>query len=55
MDKHQVNLILEIVDLALKYGIPVIQEILNNMEKEVITRQDVENLRIDMEWQNYFE
>lgn len=55
MNKEQVALILQLLDLTLKYGIPIVSNMIENMDKEVITMEDVNQLKIDMEWDDYFE
>lgn len=54
MTKQELNIILEIIDLSLKYGIPALRDIFSNMEKDTITYEDIEKLKIDMEWEDYF-
>jgi hypothetical protein len=49
MNKHEVNLILQVMDLALKYGIPAVQNIIDRINKDVITKEDIDKLKIKTE------
>lgn len=53
MTKQELNITLEIIDLSLKYGIPAVRNILMNMNKEEITKEDIEKTRVDLEWEDY--
>lgn len=53
MTKQEISTLLEVIDLSLKYGIPAVRNIFMNMNKEEITKEDVEKARIDLEWEDY--
>lgn len=55
MNKHEVNLVLQIMDLVLKYGIPAVQNVIDRMNKEEITKEDIEKLKIEEDWEEFFE
>ena len=55
MTTQEVNMVLDILDLALKYGIPFVQSAIENSGKAELTREDIENLKINAQWDNYFE
>lgn len=46
MDKKQLNLILLLLDLALKYGVPTAISIIENIEKENVSLEDIQALRV---------
>ncbi len=54
MNKDQVNVVLSLLHLVSVYGIPAIQKAIENMDKEVITKDDVDNLKISSEWDGFF-
>lgn len=54
MTKQELSTLLEIIDLSLKYGIPTVRNIFTNMNKEEITKEDIEKARIDLEWEDYY-
>lgn len=43
----EVSVILAILDKALQYGIPIVKQQIENSGKTVITEEDVKNLIID--------
>ncbi|MFW6377597.1 MAG: hypothetical protein ACOCZ5_03020 [bacterium] len=55
MNKNEVNLILQIIDLSLKYGVPTVQNAIERTNKDVITKEDIEKLKIDSEWEEFFD
>jgi len=55
MTAQEVNMVLDILDLALKYGIPFVQSAITNSGKTELTKEDIENLKIDAQWDNYFD
>jgi len=52
-----VNLILEILSLAAKYGLPVVQSAIETSHKQMITPSDIEDLMIQDEenWEDFWE
>ena len=54
LEKHEVDLILTIIDLSVKYGVPLVKDTIDNLNKEQITQQDIDNLQIDTQWEDYF-
>jgi hypothetical protein len=55
MNTQEVNMVLDILDLALKYGIPFVKSAIENSGKTELTKEDIENLKIDAQWDNYFD
>lgn len=47
MNKTEIEMIMKIVDLSFKYGVPVVENIIYNINKEQITEQDIDDLIID--------
>lgn len=55
MEKEaKIELILAILDKALFYGIPVVKTALENLNKDVITSEDIKNLYIEDNSDNWF-
>ena len=54
LNKEELNMILKIVDISLEFGVPAIKNAIENINKEVITQDDIDNLIIDEEWEDYF-
>lgn len=46
MDPATVSLIIALVGLAAKYGVPFFQSLFEALEKEEITPEDIEKLRL---------
>lgn len=55
LNKEELTMILNIIDISLEYGVPTIANAIDNMNKEVISQEDIDNLVIDEEWENYFD
>ena len=53
MNKQEIELILKLLDIALLYGVPFAQGILNRIDKEVITKEDIDNLVINTDFEDY--
>lgn len=55
LNKNEVSMILTLVDMSLKYGIPLVEKTIENLNKETISHEDIKNLKIDAEWEDYFD
>jgi len=49
------QLILKVLGLAVKHGVPAVKKAIENSNKEVITEEDIDNLTIDKDPGEYFE
>lgn len=54
MKREELEVILEIIDISLKYGVPLVREIIRKSGKAEITIEDIEELKIDKQWEDYF-
>lgn len=41
------KLIINVLDLAIQYGAPLVKQAIENSGKDVITQEDIDNLKID--------
>lgn len=53
LSKDEINLILKLVDLSLQYGIPMISTAINLSEKEILTQEDIDDLKIEKGFEDY--
>lgn len=43
-----------LLTVAMKYGIPFVLDVLENIKEEKITEEDIENLKIEKDPESYF-
>lgn len=55
LNKEELTMILKIIDMSLEFGVPMVENAIENINKEVITQEDIDNLSIDEDWDDYFE
>lgn len=55
LNREELTMILNIIDISLEYGVPTIANAIENLNKEVISQDDIDNLVIDEEWESYFD
>ena len=55
LNKNEVSMILTLVDMSLKYGIPLVEKTIENLNKETISYEDINDLKIDADWEDYFD
>lgn len=54
MVREDVELIIEIVTLLIRYGKPMVESFVNALEKDVITLEDLQNMKITKRPEEYF-
>jgi hypothetical protein len=47
LNKEELTMILKIIDMSLEFGVPMVENAIENINKEVITQEDIDNLSID--------
>lgn len=55
MSGANLNLILQILNLAIKHGAPIVKSYIKSTNKEVITQEDIDDLRIDDNPDNWWD
>lgn len=53
LSKEEVSLILELIDLALQYGIPAVRTTIEFTGKEILTQDDIDNMKIEKDFEDY--
>ena len=54
IQKQDAELIITIVTAILKFGTPIVKELINRLEKDTITLEDLQDMRISLEPIQYF-
>lgn len=55
MNQASVTLILKLLNMATKYGLPAVKSAIEAMNKEVITEEDIDNLIIEKDPEDFFQ
>ena len=54
LEMKEVEVIIALVGSILKYGTPLVQSFIKRLEKDTITKEDLENMAINRDALSYF-
>lgn len=54
MNKEEVKLVIHLVGIIAKYGVPAVKNFIEYIEKEKITKEDIDNLMLEKNPEDFF-